>query len=127
MTDRYYAYPADVREYTGVMPDDLGFDSERELNDCLEKWLKQATSLIHEHQGMDYFDELEVIPKMVNNIAVRIVANMVAQAKVRRQSTIVRVDDMDVQGVVDRVLTDGIKVDLSVLPREGAHNRFVLL
>ena len=131
----YYSTPEDVIQYTGIQPGDLNLeDDDPEGEDpktaadkrtaLLEKWLKQITSLIHGHQKMNYLElvdneELEEVPAGIHNIAMRMAANMVGQAVLRRETPIVKIDDFAVKMVSDAVMTKDIRTDLKELP----HNK----
>lgn len=110
-----YSSAAEVISYTGVRPADFGLETDEALTSVIEGWLAQAKDLINADRNRDYSQEATV-PPGINNIALRLVANMVAQAQFRRETPIVRVDDFNVQMVEDRVFTDGIRRDLARYP-----------
>lgn len=125
----YYSSPEQVIAYTGIQPSDLFLNTEEELKDLIEQWLVEATDYIHYYQKINYFEEFEAgkiksIPKAVNNIAMRIVANMIALAKIRRDTSVIRVNDYYTKMVEDDVLTEKIKADLKILPNNRNKIRF---
>lgn len=107
----YYSSVNQVKQYTGIRAEDLGFEHEEFLDEVLETWLIQIKDLINRDRNYDYTKD-EEIPAALNNIALRMAANMVAQATLRRETPIVRVDDFNVNMVEDAVLTNAIKQDL---------------
>jgi len=90
----YYSSPADVIAYTGVRPEDLGIEATEEdtadelLTALLTEWLEEAADLIDRDRRQSWLTEL-TIPAGINNIAKRLVANMIAQAVVRRDTPII--------------------------------------
>lgn len=122
MSDEYYSTPEQVISYTGVKPKDLGFDTEDEEADeaslitLLETWLIQIKSLIDKDRNRDYTAE-GVVPAGIDNIALRMAANQVANAMVMRDSPIIRVDEFTLRQVdKDKVLTEAIEKDLLRFP-----------
>lgn len=121
----FYSTPKEVIEYTGIQPESLNLQSDPgKLLVILEKWLKQIASIIHGHQKMNYLElvatgDIEEVPAGIHNIAMRMAANMVAQAVLRRETPIVRIDDFAVKMVSDAILTKDIREDLKELP----HNK----
>ena len=113
----YYSTPEDVISYTGIKPKDLGFGEEDEdgLKALIEVWLTQIKSLIDADRNRNYLVE-GTVPAGIDNIALRMAANLVAIAVVRRDTPIVRVDDFNIQIVRDEIFTEPIQKDLSRFP-----------
>ncbi len=118
----YYSTPQEVIRYTGVRPADFeitapvdGKTPEELLEEVIEGWLEQAKNFIDADRNRNFTAEGEV-PAGIHNIALRLVANMVAQAQIRRQTPIVRHDDFTVQMVEDTIFTSSIKFDLARFP-----------
>ena len=115
---KFYSTAEEVMQYTGVKPGDLGLNEEQELKDVLEGWLIQIKDIIDKDRNRDYHQEGSEVPPGINHIAMRVCANVVAQASFRRESTIVQVDDYRIQMVDDQIFTKAIRSDLSRYPRK---------
>lgn len=138
MAKEYYSSPEEVIRYTGIQPGDIGiqlvdgdgYESEEEkLKAVLENWLEQTKDLIDQHRNRDYHKEVEdgerdKIPPGIHHIALRIAANMVAVANMRRQTPIVKIDDFQVDMVEDKVFTKNIRRDLKLYPRKTTPQTF---
>ncbi len=128
-----YSSPKKVIEYTGVRPQDFGLEdelneneevvetAEEKLESIIEGWLEQVKDLIDHDRNRDYHEEVEAgkrdkVPPGIEFVALRMAANMVAQANLRRQTPIVRHDDFSVDMVEDKVFTNAIKRDLARFP-----------
>jgi len=128
-----YSSPEKVIEYTGVRPQDFGLEdeldgneevvktAEEKLESIIEGWLEQVKDLIDHDRNRDYHEEVEEgkrekVPPGIEFIALRMAANMVAQANLRRQTPIVRHDDFSVDMVGDKVFTKAIQRDLARFP-----------
>lgn len=114
----FYSTAEEVMQYTGVKPGDLGLNEEQELKDVLEGWLIQIKDIIDRDRNRNYHREGSEVPPGINHIAMRVCANVVAQASFRRESTIVQVDDYKIQMVDDQIFTEAIRSDLSRYPRK---------
>lgn len=114
----FYSTAEEVMQYTGVKPGDLGLNEEQELKDVLEGWLIQIKDIIDKDRNRNYHREGSEVPPGINHIAMRVCANVVAQASFRRESTIVQVDDYRIQMVDDQIFTEAIRSDLSRYPRK---------
>ena len=128
---QFYSSADEVIQYTGVQPQDLGLESYEGLHRVIEGWLVQIKDIIDQDRNRDYHQEVEEgkrteVPPGINHIAMRVCANVVAQATFRRESTIVQVDDYKIQMVDDRVFTDAIKKDLSRYPRKPSFGIMVV-
>lgn len=118
-----YSSAEEVIRFTGVHPPDLGLSSDDELKTVIEGWLVQIKDVIDQDRNRDYHQEVidgkrTAVPPGINLIAMRMCANMVAQATFRRESTIVQVDDYKIQMVDDRVFTEQLMKDLSRYPKK---------
>jgi len=121
-----YNTPEEVIQYTGIRPEDLYLQddieavegsqtAEEKLNALIEQWLTQIKNLINQDRNRDYSAEAEV-PPGIRNISLRMAANMVAQAQLRRETPIVKKDDFTISMVEDKIFTPSIKSDLSRFP-----------
>lgn len=122
----FYSTAEEVMQYTGVKPGDLGLSEEQELKDVLEGWLIQIKDLIDRDRNRDFHKEDGGVPPGIDHIAMRVCANVVAQASFRRESTIVQVDDYTIQMVDDRVFTTSIRDDLKRYPRKARFGMTVI-
>ena len=123
---KFYSTAEEVMQYTGVKPGDLGLNEEQELKDVLEGWLIQIKDIIDKDRNRDYHQEGSEVPPGINHIAMRVCANVVAQASFRRESTIVQVDDYRIQMVDDQIFTEAIRSDLSRYPRKTGFGMMVI-
>jgi len=128
---QFYSTADEVIQYTGVHPQDLGLESYEGLNRVIEGWLVQIKDIIDKDRNRDYHQEVEEgkrteVPPGIHHIAMRICANVIAQATFRRESTIVQVDDYKVQMLDDQIFTDAIKKDLSRYPKKPSFGIMVV-
>ena len=126
MTDYlpFYSSVQAVREDSGVDESDLGYSDEtngstakEQLDLKIMEWLTEAKGFIDQDRKRDFSADLVAgtitkIPPCIENIAKRIAVNMAKQAKVNRQSPILKVDDYTVKMTDDTILTKSILSDL---------------
>jgi len=119
MALEHYGTVESVLLYTGVKPADFGLTSttggdtaEQKLISLITGWLKEATDIIDRIIGGSYLDS-DNVPPGLHNIAVRIVANMCAQAILRRETPVIRIGEFAVRMTDDTIVTPSIKRDLS--------------
>ena len=86
-----YVTPQEVREYTGVAPGWFAKPDDAALDATLERWASQAEELIDAFIGTSYPES--DVPEGVRNAALRIVSNMIHQARLSRRDSIVTVDE----------------------------------
>ena len=122
----FYSTAEEVMQYTGVKPGDLGLSEEQELKDVLEGWLIQIKDIIDRDRNRNFHKEGSEVPPGIDHIAMRVCANVVAQASFRRESTIVQVDDYSIQMVDDQIFTKAIREDLSRYPRKPSFGMMVV-
>lgn len=117
----FYSTAVDVIGATGVEPDDLSQADSASLTSLIEDWLLEIKDIIDADRKRDFLDEAGGDPlavrKLVHNVAKRMASNMVALAVLRRDTSIVKMDDFSVQLVSDRVLTEDVRRDLALIPR----------
>lgn len=103
----------EVKDFTGLKPSHLNLqkDDEEKLDEIVETWIKQSTGLIKSYCHND-FTKYEDIPDAVQNVCLRLCANMVALAIARRDTPITKVDDWQVNIVNMRVFSNDLKDDL---------------
>jgi len=118
-----YSSVTQVINYTGIRPEDLGLETSCELEVIIHGWLVDIKNFIDEDRNRDYYIENK-IPSGINNITLRICANMIAQSQLRRDTPLVKIDDFNIQMVEDKIFTEAIRRDLSRFP---AKPRFRML
>jgi len=126
----YYSTADKVKAYTGVRPSDFGLSdisggdtAETQLTNLLTAWLTEATDLMNMEMGKSYLST--TIPAGVHNIATRIVANMCAQAVLRRETPVIHIGEYATKMVDDMVLTPAIMKDLRRYRSTGSIRFFV--
>jgi hypothetical protein len=112
-----YGSQADVIEITGVKPEDVEQVDQAALETLLGKWLERAKSLVDAETRRDFDAEvaaetIPAVPAGVVDVAVRLVANMVAVSLQRRKSPLVQMGTFDVQISSDDVFSEALKKDL---------------
>lgn len=115
MEKLYYSTSTEVLVYTGIEETDIKTDLEPNfnLNEFIEDMLVEAKDLIDNYTERDFHEE-GYIPSGIHLAAKRIVANMIAQTQIRRDTRIVKVDDFNIQMIDDRIFTKAIKDDLKL-------------
>ncbi|SDG74019.1 hypothetical protein SAMN04489735_100255 [Aneurinibacillus thermoaerophilus] len=114
---KYYSTIEDVIVYTGIEPVDLKLDTEEELHSTIETWLIQVKSLMDRITERDFHKELEdgkinEIDAGLHNIALRITANMVLQAQIRKQTSTIEKDSNLPQLLQSSIITQDIREEL---------------
>ncbi|MDO5841703.1 MAG: hypothetical protein Q4Q24_00345 [Methanobrevibacter ruminantium] len=105
----------EIIEFTGVKPKTfrLEKDDTNGLSVLLEKWIGQSESLICSYCNYDFNKEEDEVPPAVQNVCLRLTANMVALAQARKDTPVVKVNDWSIQTVGSDVFTDDLKDDLA--------------
>lgn len=118
--ERMYSSVDELKAYSGVLPQDFGLEdeeggdtAEEKLDSLLEGWLLQVKNFIDQDRGRDYDADT---PPGISNISLRMAANIIAQAQMRRESPVVTVENFNIKLVYDRIFTTDIKEDLSRFP-----------
>ena len=91
----------------------LGRDNN--LNAIKSIGIKHLTGLAGADIYLSLFSILK-IPEGIHNIAMRMCGNMVALAFSRRESAVIRVDDLSVKVAMDQILTSELKAELRNFP-----------
>jgi hypothetical protein len=117
----------EVINFTGVKTTHLNLskDDEPKLIELVTNWIRQATSLIKAYchnDFADYIDEFKSVPIAVNNVCMRLTANMVSQAIARRDTPITKVNDWNISTVGSRIFTNDLKEDLAPWKIENSNN-----
>jgi len=94
----------------------LGRDST--LNSIKSIGIKHVSGLAGADIYLGLFSILK-IPEGIHNIAMRMCGNMVALAFSRRESAVIRVDDLSVKVAMDQILTSEIQKELNNFPAKA--------
>ena len=125
MTDDMFCTVDEVIDFTGLKTSHLNLakEDDAKLREIVETWIKQSTSLIKDYCNND-FKDYETIPEAVQNVCLRLTANMVALAIARRDTPITQVNDWQINIVNMRVFSNDLKDDLTpyVLERESTNS-----
>jgi len=141
MAEEYYSTVKDVIQSTGIRPTDLGMESDTEgeagaqtAAEKLETWIEtrlvEIKDLIDHDRNRDYAAEAEAdgkeIPPGIHGIALRMMANHVGYAVLRRTTPIIRVDDFAINAPEEHLFTASIKSSLRRYPAklDGLRRRF---
>ena len=121
----FYSTVEDVKQYTGIQPRDLNFDEESDLDTFIEARLIEIKDLIDHDRNRDYSKEVDagerlIVPPGIHHIALRMMANLIGYAVVRRDTPIVRISDFAVQTIDDKIFTPDLKRDLSRYPMKAS-------
>jgi hypothetical protein len=117
MSSNYYSTPKDVINYSGATPEALGLSDTAELNELVETYLIAAKDAIDSDRNRTFTTP---VPALVDNIAIRIAANMVRMAERQRNRSVVAMDATEpgVMAIEDvRIFTASIKADLMRVPK----------
>lgn len=125
-----YITPEQAKNYTGAQAEWFELEEDALLS-TLSEWTEHAQDLVTRFIGAEYdpsaadddpFAKPPLVkakpPHGVENAVLRIVANMVAQAKLRRITVVLQVDEYSQRLVDDRIFTRAIKDDLAMYQRE---------
>ena len=110
-----------VIRFTGLKPQMLKLQSndDGELYVMVEEWIKQSEDLIKRYCNNDFSRE---IPPTVENVCMRLTANMITQAIARRDTPITKVNDLNISTVGSRIFTNDLKEDLAPFKIDKSHS-----
>jgi hypothetical protein len=110
-----YTSTAAVKSYSGVQAAWLAMTDE-ELDQTLERWIAQAEELVNAYTRTTWTQAN--VPEGVKSATERIVANMIAQARLHRRAGVIRTDQYGQREETPmpstRLLTQAIKDDLEL-------------
>lgn len=116
-----------MRDYTGVQPNWLDKPDAAALDAVLDRWIAHAEELVNKFLGTSFDASpggTNPPPEGVKNGVLRILANMVAQARLRRKTSVINIDEYTQRLVDDKIFTRSIKDDLAMYQvREPANSR----
>ncbi|WP_010174885.1 hypothetical protein [Bacillus coahuilensis] len=88
----YYGTVLEVKLFTGLNAEDINLTTE-ELDPLIEKWLLQAKAYIDQYTNINFTEEYSIIPPIIEDIAIRVVANKIKQMQDRYKNPNAKVDD----------------------------------
>ena len=89
----------------------LDKDDTSKLNELVEEYISQSQDLIYRYTNNSTI--LEDTPKSVQNVCLRLVANMIGFIIQRRDSPIIKVNDWQIKTINSEIFTDDLKRDLA--------------
>lgn len=106
-----YCTPLELRELTGATPQNFRLEKTDDdgLNTLFTKWITQSKDLIDTYCHQTFNTET---PPAIQNICLRLAANMVAMATARRDTPLIKVNDWSIQISSSKVFTADLKEDL---------------
>ena len=110
----------DVINFHGLKPKHLNLekDDTSKLESIVSGWIEQSQDLINTYTNRNYTDE--TVRPSVQNICLRLTANMVNLAIQNRDSPIIKVNDWTVQTVPNDIFTDELKEDLKPFIKDSS-------
>ena len=110
----------DVINFHGLKPKHLNLDKDdtSKLETIVSGWIEQSQDLINTYTNRNYTDE--TVRPSVQNICLRLTANMVNLAIQNRDSPIIKVNDWTVQTVPNDIFTDELKEDLKPFIKDSS-------
>lgn len=110
----------DVINFHGLKPKHLNLekDDTSKLETIVSGWIEQSQDLINTYTNRNYTDE--TVRPSVQNICLRLTANMVNLAIQNRDSPIIKVNDWTVQTVPNDIFTDELKEDLKPFIKDSS-------
>jgi len=116
MSSNYYSTPKDVINYSGATPEALGLSDTAELNELVETYLIAAKDAIDSDRNRTFTTP---VPALVDNIAMRIAANMVRMAERQRSGSVIAIDAYQIRVEEPALFTEAIRRDLSRITPRG--------
>lgn len=113
-----YSSVDQVIAYCGATPDALGMDDESQLEDFIAGLLDQVGDFINRDRNQD-FRELDTVPPVVHNIAMRMAGNIIRMAERQRNRSVVTVQGGEggtLQIDDSQMFTAAIKADIKRIP-----------
>ena len=110
----------DVINFHGLKPKHLNLDKDdtSKLESIVSGWIEQSQDLINTYTNRNYTDT--TVRPSVQNICLRLTANMVNLAIQNRDSPIIKVNDWTVQTVPNDIFTDELKDDLKPFIKDSS-------
>ena len=110
----------DVINFHGLKPKHLNLekDDTSKLETIVSGWIEQSQDLINTYTNRNYTDE--TVRPSVQNICLRLTANMVNLAIQNRDSPIIKVNDWTISTVPNDIFTDELKDDLKPFIKDSS-------
>ena len=110
----------DVINFHGLKPKHLNLekDDTSKLETIVSGWIEQSQDLINTYTNRNYTDE--TVRPSVQNICLRLTANMVNLAIQNRDSPIIKVNDWTISTVPNDIFTDELKEDLKPFIKDSS-------
>jgi len=114
----FYSTVAEVVAFSGAVPETLGLSDVADLNELIERWLVQAKDFIDRDRNRNFTTEDAGVPASIDNIAMRMCANMIRSAERQRNRSVVEVEGGEQELTLDQawMFTAAIKADLRRIP-----------
>jgi hypothetical protein len=110
-----YTTSTQVIDYSGLQPEWLD-KTEDETKELVDRWIDQAEELVNRYCRTEW--TTANVPEGVKSATERIVANMVAQARLNRRAGVIRTDQYGQREETPmpstRIFTQAIKDDLNL-------------
>lgn len=128
-----YTTPAQIREATGVTPDDFKLSTAQELDDLLDRWIEHVKGYIDDHAGVDFLDEaadvLDDVHPTIRGVAENAVSRIVQIVRSHRDAALIRLDEWRVgidlvDEVLPRHMRDTIDRHMATRRRERSQRGF---
>ena len=111
----------DVINFNGLKPKHLNLDKDdtAKLEEVVGDWIIQSQDLINMYTNRHYTDE--TVRPAIQNICLRLTANMVTVAIQKRDNPIIKVNDWTVQNAPSDIFTDDLKQDLKPFIKDSSN------
>lgn len=111
----------EVKQFTGIQPKHLKLSTEDDskLDEILEKWISQSMDLIKSYTNNQFKNDN--VPDAVQNVCLRLTANMVALAIERRDTPRTIVTDWGTRVSSSQIFTEDLKEDLTPYVNETSY------
>ena len=111
-----YCSVEDVKIVTHSKPGQFGYKKDpNEFEVLIQKWIKQSESLINSycHRKWDY----DKVPPAVENVCIRLTANMIGFYHARKDDPIKKVNEYSVKMFSSEIFTPDLRQDLKPFKR----------
>jgi hypothetical protein len=113
-----YCTAKDVINFTGYEESDFDKVDPGAFEDLVTKWIGHADGMINRNRNRTFDvtgDDAELAP-VLEDISMRITANIMAKASQFRTSPVEKIDDFTMRLVPSEILDASIRADLKTLP-----------
>lgn len=121
---RKFCEVEDVVLFTGIQPKSLRIksddpDREVKMNSIIEKWIIQCSDLIISYCHNQF---TRGVPPSVENVCLRMVANMIALFIARKDTPIQKVNDWSVKILDSEIFSQDLRDDLEEFKIDHSNN-----